>query len=102
MKQFLTLLMLFCLHGVFGQKYSYQFKGTLNPEQQTELLTRIESWNYFSEVKLFVKEQSGELQWIVPVKTTRSEKEAPVQMTDLKSLILSYGLEPINFTELEN
>ncbi|MFY7991300.1 MAG: hypothetical protein ACOVO3_11240 [Fluviicola sp.] len=102
MKQFLTLLMLLWLTSSYAQKYSYQFKGNLSPENQVTLLAKIEAWNYYQEVKLLVKENSGEILFVIPTKSKRTEEEAPVSVTDLKALILSYGLEPSAFIELEN
>jgi len=102
MKQVLTLLMLFWLSASFAQKYSYQFSGKLSPEKQVEFLTRVANWNYFQEVKLLTKENSGELLFLIPLKEKRSEEEAPVSMTDLKSLFLEFDLVPTNFIELVN
>lgn len=102
MKQVLTLLMLFWLSASFAQKYCYQFSGKLSPEKQVEFLRRVANWNYFQEVKLLTKENSGELLFLIPLKEKRSEEEAPVSMTDLKSLFLEFDLVPTNFIELEN
>lgn len=94
--------MLFWLSTSFAQKYSYQFSGNLSPEKQVEFLAKVASWNYFHEVKLLTKENSGELLFVIPLKEKRTEEEAPVSMTDLKSLLLEFDLVPTNFIELEN
>jgi hypothetical protein len=100
MKKLLVLFLLFLSFHSWGQKYAYQFKGTLNFDQQKELTTLLEELHYFEQVKLRLKDDSGELLFIIPTVSQRSEEDAPYGLPDVKKYLIQFGLAPQNVVEL--
>lgn len=109
MKLILILLTVLSLSLAYGQEksktqntqYFYTVENVSSENQLNKAYSELESLEFVTKVKLNYKpENKGKAQFIVfvsePIRTTENQKM--FEITDLKSIILSNDLEPIELT----
>lgn len=90
-----------------GQKklYRYTFNGELLPELKTELEGKILKLEFVSEAKIKYKPDSQKGEIILKVSDYIKSSEGDnrgFSVVELKKLILSYNITPLEFTNVEN
>lgn len=87
----------------FSQNYAYSFSGTLSSDQITQLEERCTAQSEVTSAKLKYKQdsQKGEIILFVEPNTTLGEARVGFSAADIKQVIQSFGLSPIDFVELK-
>lgn len=93
---------MFFVFGSIGQTYSYSFKGELTSSEQIEIVEKIEQLSAIQNTKIRYKEDRRAGEFIFEIQTSeRAESDVQFSAQDLKSILVSYELEPLNFIELK-
>lgn len=87
----------------FSQQYAYSFSGTLTSDQITQIEQRCTAQAEVTSAKLKYKEssQKGEVILYVEPKTSLGEARVGFSAADIKQVLQSFGLSPIDFVELK-
>ncbi len=101
MKILLLTFLLIASTSAFSQHFSYRYNGSVSEQNSLVLQSKITSFNYFTDVKIKQKNQSGELFFTIPTREQKSEEEPPYTIIDIKSLLLEFGLTPDSFVIIE-
>lgn len=100
MKTIFTLTAFIALSFIsFAQDYSYSFNGSLNDNQYSSLLGKLESNSHISNPKIKYKDdkKGGEIWFDINVSASKSDVENEFSPIEIKSTLISFGLEPLVF-----
>lgn len=97
------LLFLMICQAFNAQTYSYSFKGVLSNENKAKFNKEISELPTLLSVEIKIKNeaQMGEVIFSIDPLADRGENDHPFSPVDLKSLLISFGLEPIDFRQLK-
>lgn len=104
MKKILIILLLLFLHqDIFSQSFSYSFKGSLDEQSKERIQTETLKLPGVLSYELKYKEDSakGEILISLDPMTDRGENDHPFNPADLKSILISVPVEPINFRQIK-
>lgn len=98
----MLLFVLIC-QAFNAQTYSYSFSGVLSSEKRSKFNKEISELHSVFTVDLKIKTDSekGEIVLSIDPSNDRGENEHPFSPVDLKSIIIAYGLEPIEFRQIK-
>ena len=87
----------------FSQNYAYSFSGALTTEQITQIEKHCSSQPEVTSAKLKYKlgSQKGEIILFVEPNNSSNEGKVGFSAADIKQVIQSFGLTPIDFIELK-
>ena len=87
----------------FSQNYAYSFSGSLTTEQISQIEKRFSEQPEVTSAKLKYKLNSQKGEVILFVKPSNSVGEGSVGFSaaDIKKVLQSFGLSPIDFVELK-
>lgn len=87
----------------FSQNYAYSFSGTLSSEQITQIEERCAAQPEVTSAKLKYKlnSQKGEIILFVEPNNSAGEGSVGFSAADIKQVLQSFGLSPIDFVELK-
>lgn len=87
----------------FSQNYAYSFSGALTTEQITQIENRCSEQPEVTSTKLKYKldSQKGEVILIVEPNNSLGEARVGFSAVDIKQVLQSFGLTPIDFVELK-
>lgn len=87
----------------FSQNYAYSFSGALTTEQITQIENRCSEQPEVTSAKLKYKldSQKGEVILFVEPNISAGEGNAGFSAADIKQVLQSFGLSPIDFVELK-
>lgn len=109
MKKKILFLAFFSLSFIaFNQNYSYTFSGqegkSLSAEEISNLENKIKRIEGVKECKIRYKEERNAGEILLFIEESMSEfedeQESPFNATELKSIVIKSGLNPINFKSL--
>lgn len=93
---FFATLTTFC----FSQQYAYRFNGTTDQEILAKMENDLLSHPEFDQIKFKQKAESGELLFTLKPNTSKTEAATESPAMIVKRVLVSNGLEPLDFTEL--
>lgn len=88
---------------LIAQTYSYSYSGLLPVENTDKFKKEISELPAVLTVEIKQKHdsQKGEILFSIDPMNERGENDHPFSPVDLKSIILSFGLTPIEFRQLK-
>lgn len=99
MKKLLLIGILFLgVSASYSQNMYYSFNGTLSEENSIQLIKELESLNYFTEIKIDLKANSGRLFFTIP-SSMNAESTSQYTTSSVKSILVNWGLSPVNCEE---
>ena len=101
MRNLLLTLLLFASSFAYSQHFSYRYNGSISEQSGTALTSKIIASNYFEQVKIKAKENSGELFFTIPTPSVKTEEEPPYTIIYIKNLLIEFGLTPDSFVIIE-
>lgn len=99
---FLFLFMTLC-HGFQAQSYSYSFIGNLHQDDEKRITDQVKNLPTVLsvEVRNKVDQEKGELLFSIDPLTDRGENDHPFSPADIKVILISFGLQPIEFHQFK-
>ncbi len=95
MKKLLLLgTMVFQFNFTDAQNMVYQFDGTLSVEKSKVLVSEIEALNFFTNIKLDLKENSGRLFFTIPLQQ-QAEITSEYTSATIKAILINLELSPV-------
>lgn len=87
----------------FSQHYAYSFSGDISSDQISQIEERCAALPEVTSAKLRYKDDSHKGEVFVHVEPNNSQGEARLAFSaaDLKKVLQSFGLSPIDFIELK-
>jgi hypothetical protein len=103
MRSIFTLLLTVLSLSVYGQDYSYSFKGELDPVKREQLESSIDTLEGVDWAKIRYKEEAEKGEILFKIEVTKTEKESQTGFSPIviKKLIIDNGLEPMDLIELK-
>lgn len=100
------VLLVFCFAitslSSYAQKYAYSFEGSLTTIQVQELESEILQLKSVASCKIKLKDETkGEIFLELAPSPARAESEEGFSPTDIKRMLISKDLMPLNFIELK-
>lgn len=105
MKRILLFSFFTCISLVgYSQQYSYSFEGALAIDQIQKIEERCNTLPEVSSAKVKYKDDSQRGEVIIYIKPSneRGESRTMFKASDLKQIMQSYSLSPLEFRELKS
>lgn len=98
----LTFCFLVTAFTALSQNYAYSFEGELSTKQITELEAEIKNIKTVSSCKIKMKDAfKGQVYIEISPESQRAEGSSQFSPVDIKKLLISKDLMPLNFIELK-